>query len=306
MKKIVAILLSIMMMLSFTAYATAFDFGLESFTLVESGTVISEMTDPGLRLSIGEDDDGSLGLRLALEADGTTAIEAIAMLTSEKVMASMTGISDIYSIDLQTAAILLVELGDAIGMNGTDLTDADAAIVGEMSATIANAISTGAYASEDGNTIGVIIGKEDITTLIGQCIALAQNHPELLALAEIAPEDLDGFSMPDSLDATIDAYIAVTDVSTIGSLSLNFAEGDDTMSITFSGETDRNGTLSLSCAVNEDGEVSAMNIVLSILETDDAWLIPADTATIDVITMDETQMTKLTTELENLLTVFGF
>lgn len=307
MKKIVAVLLSIVMMLSFTAYATTFDIGLQSLTIVESGTVVTELTDPGLRIGVAQDDnDGSLGLRLAMEAEGTTIVEAIATLTSEKIMASVTGISDIYSVDLETAAILLVELGSSIGMDGIELSEADSAIVGEMSATVINALTTGAYTSEDGNTIGAIIGKEDIATLIGQCIALAQNHPELLALAEITSEDLDGFVMPESLDASINAYVTVTDASSIACLVLNFAEGDDTLAVTLSGETDRNGMLSLVFSVNEDGEVSSMTIVLNVSEADDTWLIPADATTIDAFSMDDAQFEKLSGELEGLLGAFGF
>lgn len=307
MKKIVAILLSIVMMLSFTAYATTFDIGLQSLTIVESGTVVTELSDPGLRIGIAQDDnDGSLGLRLAMEAEGTTVVEAIATLTSEKIMASVTGISDIYSIDLETAAILLVELGSSIGMDGIELSEADNAIIGEMSATVINALTTGAYTSEGGNTVGAIIGKEDIATLIGQCIALAQNHPELLALAEIAPEDLDGFAMPESLDASINAYVTVTDASSIACLVLNFAEGDDTLVVTLSGETDRNGMLSLDFSVNEDGEVSSMTIVFNGSETDDTWLIPADATTVDAFSMDDAQFEKLSGELEGLLGAFGF
>lgn len=308
MKKIFAIVLSLIMMLSVSACATGIEVGLSSVTLTEKGDVVMQMPDPGIRIAFAENEDG-LGLRAALVADGQTALEAVITLGVDKLMARATGISDIYAVNLeQLMAIVEPYMEQLTAMIPADLqlSEADMAIVGQMATVVESAVANGVYTSEDAATMGVKIGAEDVRTLWGLGVELLGNHPEVLEMLEIPAEVLSELQMPADFNLSLDASLSYTDTGVAAALVLDAGQGGEAATIELTAATDLTSTATLGFA-HKSGDLvfSAAEVVLSFAETDGAWMIPADAVTVDVLTMGEDQLNKLTSEAQGILSMFG-
>lgn len=305
MKKIIAIIVSLIMMLSVSACAAGIEIGIDSVTLVENDAVVMQLDDPGFRLAFAEGENGA-GLRAALEANGQTAMEAIITMGAEKLFAKATGISDVYSVSMETLGMLVQTAMGTVSAAGVELTEEDMVVIGQIVETATAAAQNGMYASEDGTTMGVTISDADIRTLLSQVVALAKNHPELLAMAELTAEDLDVIAIPENIEITVDASLSYTDTGMAAQMAVFVVEGDITRIIALNADTDMASYVSLTgSAFENESTVMAANIVIGFTADDGAWLIPADTASVDVMTMSETQLEKLVTEAQAILSTFG-
>lgn len=305
MKKIISVIVSLIMMLSVSACAAGIEIGINSVTLVENDAVVMQLDDPGFRLAFAEGENGA-GLRAAMEADGQTALEAIVTLGAEKIFAKATGISDVYSIGMEAAGMLAQTAMSTVSSAGIELTEADMVVVGQIVETATAAAQNGMYYSEDGSTMGVTIADADIRALLAQVVELAKNHPELLAMAELTAEDLDVIAIPENIEISVDASLTQTDAGMTAQLAVFVVEGDITRIISLEVETDMASYVSLTgSAFENESVVMAANVVIGFTDDDGAWLIPADTASVDVMTMDEAQLEKLMTEAQAILSMFG-
>lgn len=304
MKKIIAIIVSLIMMLSVSACAAGVQIGIDSVTLVENDAVVMQMEDPGIRLAFAEGEAG-MGLRAALEADGQTAMEAIITLGAEKIFAKATGISDIYSVSMETVGALAQTAMGSVGAM-IEPTEADMALIEQLTGTAMAAVQNGMYASEDGATMGVAISDADIRALVAQVTELAQAHPEILDASGLTAEDLAAFSIPEDIELTLDASLTNSETGMAAQLALFVADGEDTRIVALNAETDMATCVDFTfSAFENESTVLAANVVIGFDFIEGEWLIPADTASVDVLTMDEAQMEKLMTEAQSLMSMLG-
>jgi len=304
-KKVIAIVISVIMMLSVSASAAGIQIGLDSFKLSQNGQTVMELTDPGIRLAFAENEDG-VGLRAALEADGQTALEAIVTIGVENVLAKVTGISSVYGVSLeQLAGLAEGAVGTVTQSAGIELTQDDMIIIGEMGTILTNAMENGMYASEDGATMGIRFTDAEIRQLLPLVIKLAENHPEILATAGISAEDLSGITIPADAALLVDAYVTSADTMAVG-IKADVTFQGETVNFTFVVETDLNSFVRIAFDVAQGGaSMMAMEAVIGISETDGAWIIPANAEFIDAFAMTDAQTQTLLSEAESLLSMFG-
>ena len=294
MKKIFAIIISLVLMLSVSASAAGLEIRLDSFKATEGGEVTMELTDPGLRLAF---------------AEGETALEAIITIGAEAIMAKMTGITGVYGVNLeQLAALAETTVGTVTESAGIEpeFTEEDMTILTEMGEILTGALETGMYASEDGTTMGIKVTDAEARKLLPLIVKLAENHPEILESAEIPAEVLSELTIPEEVAIVVDAYLTNGEVMAAG-LKVDLTAGEETLTIELIAETDMASYVRIALDCNEgETSVAGLEIVIGISETDGAWLIPADTEYIDIASITDDQMTVLMTEAEELLSMFGF
>ena len=313
MKKIFAVIMALVMMLSASAFAAGMEIGLSSVTLVENNEIVMQIPDPGIRIAFAEN-AGDFGLRAALVADGQTALEAVITANDEILLARATGISDTYGVNIAQAMELLAPYMDQFtSMIPSDLqlTEADMEIVNKLTATAGAAVSAGMYTSDDGATMGVKIGAEDMRTLWNLVVDLAAGHPEMLDAAGMTAADLEEVRMPDYVNLEADASMSYTEAGISAGILFNVSEGTDVATVGLTVETDGASFVNIDAGLRQ-GDFIAMGaeIALSLAETDGAWLIPTGNITnaesiVNVLAMDEAQLNKLMGEAQGILSMFG-
>ena len=119
MKRLVTLLLCMMLLLAPAALAAGKSATISNMSMAING---DEYTLNGIELVLGfgEADDAT-GVHLAVNANGETAADLSLELIGNKIIAYAEGISDVYSIDLQTVEDMLDEALEQYGVDWEDI-----------------------------------------------------------------------------------------------------------------------------------------------------------------------------------------
>lgn len=238
MKKILALVLAALMLLSAFAVAEA-PIGGKQLTIkdiaVDAGGASLDLSGLDLILACAENGEQS-GLRLALEGAGASILNAIAAVDSEQIAFTVDGLSDTYAIslaDMQAMAEAQGGMSGAFqdGFNagfsfGTDLVTEEAEAAGALIERAAEMISGGMTPADPQTIDGVeyevtdvAISEDQIAELLDGLAEIIDRHPEIMADSGYASfaaalEDLNlRMSAQGTLLASEDAMILSLDLS---------------------------------------------------------------------------------------------
>ena len=108
MKKLIALILCMLIAIAPAAMAEGYNLTIGNMHMTADGTEYA-LDGIDLVLSAGQSDAGA-GLRIAVNANGSSIADLNLQITEDKLIAFADGISDIYSIDLQTVIDALNQL----------------------------------------------------------------------------------------------------------------------------------------------------------------------------------------------------
>lgn len=307
MKKILAVLLSMILMLSGAAFAEGVQFAIDTISIIENNETVGTIPDPGIRVAFSTGESG-VGVRAAIEAGGEVGFEVIGVL-SDKLYLSATGISDVYSIGLEDLEKLLGSAENMGASSGIQLTEKDMALISQLISTFTTAAAAGYYSEtyeEDNSTItGVTIMNEEVRAMISILLQLANNHPELLSQAGIT-NIYDVVEIPADVQLAIDAWYNPYEGGVAAGLDLYALELNKTRMVSLYGESDTASYIYLYAMMVEDDNVTqGVDAVIAISEDSGDWMIPVGTASVDIPSMSVGQIGKLMGEAKGLLGLFG-
>lgn len=133
MKKLLAVLLCLLLAAAPVAMAEGYDLKISN---INANIMDTEFALENIELvfGVGSNDEGA-GLHIAIKANGDTVSDVVLAANSEKILAYADGISDVYSVDLQTILDALSSAMESSGFNP----EAAAAQASEMGAMWAEA-----------------------------------------------------------------------------------------------------------------------------------------------------------------------
>lgn len=111
MKKLVAVIMSLVMLLTACAFAEGSELVLNNIVLSLGDQGELDFSGIDLRLGVGENESFA-GVNLAVDANGQNALNGVAALSGEQLVLILEGLSDIYAVDL--ASIMEQAGGEAV------------------------------------------------------------------------------------------------------------------------------------------------------------------------------------------------
>lgn len=116
MKKLIALILCMLLAAAPMAIAEGYDLTIGNMRMTVDGT---EYVLDGVDLvfSLGQNDDGA-GLRIAVNANGDSVADLTLQVAGDKIIAFADGVSDTYSIDMETVTAVL---NQALAQYGVDI-----------------------------------------------------------------------------------------------------------------------------------------------------------------------------------------
>ena len=183
MKKLIALILCMLLAAAPMAIAEGYDLTIGNMRMTVDGT---EYVLDGVDLvfSLGQNDDGA-GLRIAVNANGDSVADLTLQVAGDKIIAFADGVSDTYSIDMETVTAVL---NQALAQYGVDieqlpqlLAEGLAKLAAEWSASIekitavvAESVTEDGTVEIDGETAThyvISISEEGMQTIIDEICA---------------------------------------------------------------------------------------------------------------------------------------
>lgn len=318
MKKILAVLMTLVMLFSACAFAEN-----ENAELVISDVVVLAGEMPmldltGLGLKIGAVAE-PLGMQLALSAAGQEVAALNLGVAEEKLLLSMTGVTGVYSLDANVIDQVIADAGvdvDVEAITNLDMNEVTAQISAEDQLALMALAMEAVAVAQAGTTAGgtetidgvayevtkVEITAEQVKPLLDKLVDIVDNYPELLAeagiedlaqaYAEIAPALSVSGSILDSeekgvIDFTVNGAIYSGTEAEVGGYVNLYLEGKEV------GDDDASLYLKATVGAGEESYALAFNLDVAN-ENDGAW-IPASDAPIDLLAAleDEAQSQQL-------------
>lgn len=313
MKKLLAMLLCAVMLLSACAAAESYGVTLKNLYLAENGTPVLDLSGIGLGLEFGSRDDGG-DMMISLLADGANMLDLVISGSAEGVLMSMTGVSDVYSVSAEVVESIVNSASQSVNVqveeDTVQLTDAEKAALAELGERVAAAFSAGLSSQGTAEINGASyeamalnVSQESLRPIIDDFAKIMDNYSYVL-------EDT-GFESFTQMVQTIDPQVSMSGEMYSGetggiidmSLNASVVGGSESGALAVYGE--------FAQGAGENGFDSYMEITMSAAEesytlafelsgaagTGD-WAIPMGTESVDLIAAleDETQMQKLSME----------
>ena len=184
MKRLMAALLCMLLVLAPAALAAGKDATISNMSITVNG---EEYALNGIELvfGTGETDDAA-GVRIAVNANGETAADLSLELLGDKIIAYADGVSDVYSIDLQTISEMLDESMAEYNVNWEEvfqvieeklpeMLEKWSASIDKITEVVAGGIAEDGTVDLNGETAThyvISIGEDDMQTLISELSAL--------------------------------------------------------------------------------------------------------------------------------------
>lgn len=280
MKKLLAILLSVLMLLGAFAVAEGGSMTFGNVQISANGEMLLDLSGLELVLAAAENDNG-LGLRLALNYGDNSSDEAIAWLSETALALKASFLSDAYFMDIGPIS---EQLGEEFSIETAEdvvsqISPEDAAAAQEILAAIVEAleagVTDGGEVEIDGATyekIDIEITEEETGKVMDAVFALLENHPDVLENTEyssfsemrqaVNPQlSASGSVCTNDTGLVVDVTLAVGATVLPGpatlKLYLNHAQGstEDEQLIHLeltAGLAEQNGTLALDLTVADD------------------------------------------------------
>ena len=200
MKKLIALILCMLLAAAPMAIAEGYDLTIGNMRMTVDGT---EYVLDGVDLvfSLGQNDDGA-GLRIAVNANGDSVADLTLQVAGDKIIAFADGVSDTYSIDMETVTTLL---NQALAQYGVDieqlpqlLAEGLAKLAAEWSVSIEKIITVVAESMTEDGTVEIdgetathyviSISEEGMQTIIDEICARLGDLMTLIGQTESAQQ----------------------------------------------------------------------------------------------------------------------
>lgn len=194
MKKLLAILLSVLMFLGAFAVAEGGSMTIGNVQVSANGEMLLDLSGLELVLAAAEDDSG-MGLRLALNYGENGSDEVIAWLSETALALKASFLSDVYFMDI---GLIAEQFGEDISIEAAEdvvsqISPEDAAAAQEILAVIMEALEAGVTDGGEVEIDGASYEKIDIEIteaetgkVMDAVFALLENHPDLLENTEFS------------------------------------------------------------------------------------------------------------------------
>ena len=183
MKKLIALILCMLIAVVPVAMAEGYNLTIGNMHMTADGTEFA-LNGIDLVLSAGQSDAGA-GLRIAVNANGSSVADLNLQITEDKLIAFADGISDIYSIDLQTVIdalnqllamynINLEQLPQLLAEGFTKLAAEWSESIEKITAVVAGSITADGTVEIDGETAAhyvISISEDGMQTIIDEICA---------------------------------------------------------------------------------------------------------------------------------------
>ena len=281
MKKILAVLLAVLMLISACAMAEGATGGhliVRNVVIDLGGGETLDLSGVDLTLALASDDVQS-ALRLALDAAGANVLNVIAGFDSEQMTLRADGISDVYALSYEDLIALIEEAagdvdlseafqsgfdaGVAVGMSDGEMPEELVTLIDHAAEILPNTISDGGVETIDGveyTIIEIDIDEDRMALLLDDLVAF------LDAYAQDGLEDSGYDSYRQMFDdanlrMTVDGEVYVAETEIVASINVNALVADET----------EPETLNIYVDMTEDAENSAVEyyVVLSALDEED-------------------------------------
>lgn len=318
MKKMIAMLLCAVMLLCSCAMAESYGVTMENIYVSQNDMMLVDLSNLGIVFEAAEE-DGNFDLRVALEAAGEEALALIVSGSADGVLASMTGVSDVYGIDAATLEMLASSAAemvtDQIPTESFELPQEEMEAVYALGERFGMAVMTGMGTQDpveiDGVTYEVMtlnVTEEALRPIIDDLAKLLDNYSEVLA--DTGFESFTDMVQKTDLQLSIVGELYAADDAGIVDLSIGMSmlDGSETAALAFSGsfaqgaaEDDFVSNLALSLIVGEEDITFGMDI--SGEEGSCDWAIPAGTEYVNITAAmeNDAQMEKLSNEAMSAL-----
>lgn len=313
MKKFLAILMTLAMLLSVCAFAEGegAEIILGDIRVFAGETALLDLSGLALRLGVYSDDE-NVGVQLAVDANDTEALALNVASESDGLLLGMSGVSDVYSLSYSSIAQMSgLDLDAILNMEAVTeaITAEDMTALTELAGEIAEAFvagtTDGGMQEADGETYHVTnvnVTEDQIQPLLEKAVAILDNYSYLLEdsdiesfselYTELTPAlSVNGaiYEQDDAVSVELVINASVLEGSEKGYLALNAAASES--------EEDRVDVyVELSVGTEEEDYTLAFNLGL-VDENDGSWM-PISDAPVDLLAAleDETLSSKLATE----------
>ena len=314
MKKLLAILLSVAMLLSACAMAEGFEIGLSNVRLYENGEAIINLSNMAVVLAFAaEDDCGAVDLHFDL--NGNVLCDVLLALVGQQILMEVNtaeGLQGAYYLDLNTVRDMLGDYIDAdmIQEAVTETLTGDespvAGAAGILGEYLDGCVIDGGVTEIDGvayETMLIDISPEQMYALIEAVMQL------LAETGSITLDEVDEMlAILDEGDIRIDGSILSGDETSMATLTLYMEPHDvNDMSLTLGCYVQVNDIGNNSYMINVSLEATAddqnygIDFDISALDTGDAsWLPSGVGGAVDILAVDDIEA-----ELEGTFAAFG-
>ena len=283
MKKLLAVLLAVLMLISACAMAEG-GFGgklVVKDVVIDMGGQVIDLSGVGLTLALASDGTQG-GLRMAVDAAGANVLNAILASDAEQMTLRADGISDVYAVRYEDLLNMLMETeggaefmdafisgfeaGYQAGLSvGTDMAQGE--VPAEISALmehaveiISSAITIGDPETIEGveyEVLNIAISEEQAGVLLNDLAAIA----DVYAKGQLAGSGYDSYGQlfdDAQLRLSVDGTVYMAEANTIASINVNAFAEDETES----------ETLNIYADVTKDAENGAMDVYVALSEVD--------------------------------------
>lgn len=315
MKKLLAILMALAMLLTTCAFAEGADAAGAKITMSDIVVYAGEaaMLDlTGLSLGVGVHvGEAGNGLQLTLGALENEVLALNMALAGEQLLLGMTGVTDVYSVDIAATAqsmgvdvnaISNVDVEEVMGKISAEDQTALMALMMEAVGVVQAGVTSGLTEEIDGVTydkITVEVAAESIKPLLEKAVVILDNYSYLLEDSdiesfsqlynEIKPAiGVSGTVLANDNSGVIDFTVdgSVMDGAQSGSLKLYVKGGE---------AADGSADLYIEIGVSAGEESYALGFNLNVVAENDGSWIPVSDAPVDLLAAmeDETQSQQL-------------
>ena len=318
MKKLLAILLSALILLSACAAAEAAKLTVKNVAASANGAVLFDLSGLDVELAVGTE-DGRSGVSIALTSGGQDVERLTLAAIGSTVALFAGGLTDVYTLSIEQAAGILgqatgeLDIEDAIEDASQAMSPADAAAIEELAAAVQAAFAAGVTDGGAGELDGVPceitlveLSEEQLSAVLDALVKLLDNHKEQLAGS--------GISSFSELRAALDPKLSVSGEA-------YETEDEECLNLTFTltaaglpapatlevyvecmeGAAEGETSTGLAFVAGMGESAYTLTLALETAQDDLAW-IPAELGeTVDVLTMDQAQLQKLQSEAMAML-----
>lgn len=236
MKKLLAVLLSVMLMVSACAFAEGMGVTVNNIQVDMGGGEVLDLS--GLDLLLGySGNETQGGAYIGLAGNGAEIIRANIAANEEKILANLTGLSDTYSISMEEIAALLQASGVDLssltqggGLAGAMSQEDTMALMGiamQAMGAVTGCMSDGGMVDIEGASYActkIALTEDTIGAILNSVAAFVDTKPEVLAslgipsatqfLAESGLKiGVEGELLLGEADSILDLYLTVTNAS---------------------------------------------------------------------------------------------
>ena len=278
MKKILAVLLAVLMLISACAMAEGATGGqliVRDVVIDLGGGETLDLSGVDLTLAVAGD-DVQTALRLALDAAGANVLNAIAAFDSEQMTLRADGISDVYALSYEDLIALIEEAagdvdlseafqsgfdaGVAVGMSDGEMPEELVTLIDHATEILPNTISDGGVETIDGveyTIIEIDVDEDRMALLLDDLAALLDVYAQD-GLADSGYDSYRQMFEDANLRMTVDGEVYVAETEIVASINVNALVADET----------EPETLNINLDITEDVENSSVDVYGVFSEVD--------------------------------------